>query len=194
MLFRSFMQLLLIRIGVAVGEAGCVPPAHSLIADHFTRAERPRAAAIYMLGGPLSLVIGYFIAGWLNEFYGWRVTFILLGLPGLALAALVKFTLRESRQGKPTTATGSRFTTSAPSRPGAAPSSANPSLKEVWVTLWANTAFRHLLLSFAVSSFFSHGIVQWKPAFFIRSYGLETGELGTWFAVIYLYGDRKSVV
>ena len=51
------------RIGVAVGEAGCVPPAHSLIADHFTRAERPRATAIFMLGGMLSVVIGYFGAG-----------------------------------------------------------------------------------------------------------------------------------
>jgi predicted MFS family arabinose efflux permease len=84
----SFLHLLLIRIGVAVGEAGCIPPAHSLIADYFTRAERPRAVARYMLGTPLSFVIGYFLAGWLNELYGWRATFLLLGLPGLGLAAL----------------------------------------------------------------------------------------------------------
>src|SRR5688500_10553590 len=73
----NFVQLLLIRMVVAVGEAGCIPPAHSLIADYFTRAERPRAVAIYMLGGQLS-VVGYFAAGWLNELYGWRVTFMLL--------------------------------------------------------------------------------------------------------------------
>src|SRR5688500_3715382 len=85
----SFGQLMLIRIGVAVGEAGCIPPAHSLIADYFTRAERPRAVSIYMLGASFAVVIGYFGAGWLNEFYGWRVTFMLLGLPGLVLAALV---------------------------------------------------------------------------------------------------------
>src|SRR5688572_19698438 len=66
----NFVQLLLIRIGVAVGEAGCIPPAHSLIADYFTRAERPRAVAIYMLGGSLSVVVGFFVAGWLNELYG----------------------------------------------------------------------------------------------------------------------------
>jgi MFS family permease len=54
----GFTQLLLIRIGVAVGEAGCIPPAHSLIADYFPRAERPRAVSIYMLGGPLSVVFG----------------------------------------------------------------------------------------------------------------------------------------
>jgi MFS transporter, Spinster family, sphingosine-1-phosphate transporter len=64
------LQLMLIRIGVAVGEAGCKPVANSLIADYFTRAERPRAVARYMLGAPLSIVIGYFAAGWLNELYG----------------------------------------------------------------------------------------------------------------------------
>ena len=62
----SFVQLLLIRVGVAVGEAGCIPPAHSLIAEYFTRAERPRAVAIYMLGGPLSVIIG-FLAGRLAQ-------------------------------------------------------------------------------------------------------------------------------
>src|SRR6185437_2279866 len=84
----NFTQLLLIRVGVAVGEAGCIPPAHSLIADYFSRAERPRAAAIYMLGIPLSMVIGFFAAGWMNELYGWRVTFVLVGLPGVVLAPL----------------------------------------------------------------------------------------------------------
>src|SRR6185503_11511129 len=72
----SFLQLLVIRIGVAVGEAGCIPPAHSLIADYFTREERPRSVARYMLGVPVSVVFGYFIAGWLNEFYGWRAMFV----------------------------------------------------------------------------------------------------------------------
>src|SRR5579864_8398962 len=84
----TFVQLLLIRIVVGVGEAGCAPAGHSLIAEHFTRAERPQATAIFALGAPLSIVIGYFMTGWLNQLYGWRVTFIFLGLPGLALAAL----------------------------------------------------------------------------------------------------------
>jgi MFS transporter, Spinster family, sphingosine-1-phosphate transporter len=171
----SFLQLLLIRIGVAVGEAGCVPPAHSLIADYFTRKERPRAVAIYMLGGPLSVAIGYFLSGWLNEFYGWRMTFLLLGLPGIALATLASFTLKEPRSQKPTgVLAGSR--------------GEQPSLKEVCATLWANRTFRHLLFGFSVAYFFGYGIGQWKAAFFVRSYALATGELGTWFAAIYGLG------
>src|ERR1700675_4252021 len=94
----SFLELLLIRIAVGVGEAGCVPPAQSLIADYFTRAERPRATAVYMLGVPLSAVIGYFLAGALAVRFGWRMTFVFLGLPGLALAVLAGLTLKEPRR------------------------------------------------------------------------------------------------
>jgi MFS transporter, Spinster family, sphingosine-1-phosphate transporter len=168
----SFTQLLLIRIGVAVGEAGCIPPAHSLIADTFSRAERPRAVARYMLGVPLSIGIGYFLAGWLNELYGWRATFVLLGAPGLALAALAAFSLEEPR----------RYARKAVAQPG------NSSLREVYGILWANSSFRHVLFSFSVMSFFGFGIQQWQPAFFIRSFGLSTAELGAWLSAIYGLG------
>jgi MFS family permease len=186
----SFVQLLLIRIGVAVGEAGCLPPAHSLIADHFTRAERPRAAAIYMMGSSLGVALGYFVAGWLNEFYGWRATFLNLGWPGLALAALAWYTLKEPRRATPAV----EGRAEAADRRGEARAdppahcATEPSLQEVYRTLWASTTFRHLLFCFSVISFFGYGIGQWQAAFFIRSFGLKTGELGTWFALIYGVG------
>lgn len=175
----SFVQLLLIRVVVAVGEAGCVPPAYSLLADYFTRAERPRAAAIYGLGAPLGSVVGLFLAGWLNEIYGWRMTFVLLGAPGLLLAALAWWTLKEPRRA---------------GHPGKSPETQaiQPSMKEVWVTLWANTTFRHLLLCFAVMLFFLYGIFVWLPAFFIRSYGLTTGEVGTWLALTFGLGGMAG--
>lgn len=167
----SFMQMLVIRIGIAVGEAGCIPPAHSLIADTFTRAERPRAVARYMLGGPLSFCLGYLLVGWLNEFFGWRMTFMLIALPGFLAAALVGRTLREPRVASPALAK-----TADPDQPG---------FKEVLGTLWKSVAFRHLLLCHSVWYFFGFGLLQWQPAFFIRSHGLTTGEIGTWFSVIY---------
>jgi MFS transporter, Spinster family, sphingosine-1-phosphate transporter len=180
----SFLQLLAIRVIVGVGEAGCVPPAHSLIASHFTREERPRAVARYMLGGPLSMIIGYFLAGWVNEFYGWRTTFVLLGLPGLVLAALALTSLKEPRKSggaahEPAASVDGSQVLQAP---------AGPSFKEVCVVLWSNATFRHLLFCFSIMSFFGAGIVRWLPAFFVRSFGLETGELGTWLAVIYGVG------
>ena len=169
----SFAQLLLVRVGVAIGEAGCIPPAHSLIADEFARAERPRAVSIYMLGGSFSGLIGYFVAGWLNQLYGWRWMFVILSLPGLVLAAMAWFTLREPR----------RDTLGASTITHTSPESA-PAAKEVWTVLWSNATFRHLLFAFSVTCFFGYGIAQWQPSFFVRTYGLETGELGMWLAVI----------
>src|SRR6187431_1078222 len=123
----SFTQLLLTRVAVAVGEAGCIPPAFSLIADYFNRGERPRASAIYGLGAPLSTVIGYFFSGWLNDLYGWRVTFMLLGVPGLVLAALAWFTLRDPRHADAKRADRhSRVT----------PQTVAPPFRETCVTLW----------------------------------------------------------
>lgn len=179
-LAANFLQLLMIRVGVAVGEAGCIPPAHSLMAEYFSRSERPRAVAIYFLGGPLGFVIGYFVAGWLNEFYGWRATFMLLGLPGLVLAPLAWLTLKEPRSRAALGDVAGGFVGDR--------SQTQVSLKEVCATLWANTTFRHLLIFFSIHLFFTYGILQWQPAFFVRSYGLSTGELGTWLAAIYGLG------
>lgn len=180
-LVGSFLHLLLIRVGVGVGEAGCTPPALSLIADYFPRAERPRAIARYMLNAPLGYLIGFALAGWLSEHYGWRMMFVLLGLPGLALAALARLTLGEPRRGNSTPEVAGRLAASSLSSP-------HPSLQQVWATLWANRTFRHLLIAFGVLSFFGQGILQWKAAFFVRSYGLQTAELGTWLAAIYGIG------
>ena len=181
---RASRNLLLIRVGVGVGEAGAIPPAHSLIADYFDRAERPRAMGIYNQGGNLCLVIGFFVAGWLSELYGWRTMFILIGLPGLGLAALSRFSLDEPRHG-PTTPLAAKSSQSPTSLVPTTVAIVQPSMKEVLVVLWGNTTFRHMLYAFAVLYFFGYGILQWQPTFFVRSFGLKTGVVGTWFAVTY---------
>lgn len=164
-LVGNFTQLLLVRVGVAVGEAGCLPPAQSLIADYFNRAERPRAMAFYWMCSSIAIIVGYLGGGWLSEIVGWRMTFILMGVPGIALAILVKFTLREPRLTQKTSL-----------------EVIHPSLKEVLGTLWQQRTFRNIVVAFCFSYFFSMGIIQWLPTFFIRSHGMEAGELGTWLA------------
>jgi MFS family permease len=145
-----------------------VPASLSLIAGHFTRDERPRAVSVYMQGVSVSLLLGYFAAGWLSELFGWRIMFTIIGLPGLALALLTHRTIKE------------------PAR--VAPASTDPSFREVCLYLWKNRTFRHVLYSFVVNWFFSYGTLQWTPTFFVRSFGLDTGKLGTWLALIYGVG------
>jgi predicted MFS family arabinose efflux permease len=168
---RTFAQLILIRICVAVGEAGCTPPALSLIADYFERNERPRATAIYSMGGALSTVVGFFVAGELNQLYGWRTTFALLGLPGLALALISALTIRDPRRRAVSSPNGT--------------ATAQPSAFHVAAQLIANKTFRNLLLCLTVVLFFFYGVLQWQPAFLIRSYGFTTGRLGEWLAMTY---------
>lgn len=193
----NFVQLLGVRSAVAVGEAGCMPVANSLIADYFVRSERPRASGIYLTGGYLSVVIGYFLGGWFNQFYGWRVMFMLLGIPGLVLAVLVRGTLREPRldaakgggrnsEAKVGCTEAGAFRPGTPSSPQLLTDASGeaPNLREVFAVLWSNRTFRHLVCFLSIGSLFGTGIGQWQATYFIRSYGLSTGQLGTWFAVV----------
>jgi predicted MFS family arabinose efflux permease len=176
---RNFVQLFSIRIGAAIGEAGCVPPAQSLIADSFVRPERPRAYSRYMLAAPLGVVFGYLFAGWLNQLYGWRTTFVALGMPGLALAALALFTLREPRSAEPS----NKYVRGA-NLLGNAETPVGESLCDVGKVLLNNRTFRYLLNGYSVCAFCNYGILQWQPAFFVRSFGLRTGELGIWLTMV----------
>jgi len=168
----NFLGLFLVRAGVAVGEAGCIPPAQSLLSDFFPRRERARAFAIYSLGSPLSVIAGGFGAGWLNQYYGWRVTFLVLGCPGLLLAILARVMLHEPRLRARPRVEASTDTHQNGSR---------HSFLDVARALAANVTFRHLLFAHTILYFFIYGVVlQWQPTFFIRTHGFATGELGTY--------------
>ena len=91
----NFMQLLLLRIGVGVGEAGSNPPSHSMIADLYPPERRSTAMAIFGTGINWGILIGFLVGGWINEWYGWRVAFLVVGLPGILLALAVQFTVKE---------------------------------------------------------------------------------------------------
>ena len=95
----DFMSLLLARIGVGAGEAGASPPSHSLISDYFPVEARATALSIYALGIPIGSMIGNFVGGWGAEALGWRNTFYLVGLPGVLVALVIWFTLREPPRG-----------------------------------------------------------------------------------------------
>jgi MFS transporter, Spinster family, sphingosine-1-phosphate transporter len=77
-LAQNFIQLLLARIGVGVGEAGCTPAAHSLIADMAEPTKRPSAMAFYALGIPIGSLLGMIIGGQLADIVGWRMAFVQL--------------------------------------------------------------------------------------------------------------------
>ncbi|MCI3134811.1 spinster family MFS transporter [Phenylobacterium aquaticum] len=97
-LAQNFVQLVLARIGVGVGEAGCTPTAHSLIADYVPKENRASALAFFSIGTPLGGLLGLAMGGIVADAYGWRTAFLLAGLPGLVFAVIVLGTLREPRK------------------------------------------------------------------------------------------------
>jgi MFS family permease len=166
----SFFWLVLARVGVGVGEAGCSPPAHSMIADLFEPKRRATALSIYALGIPIGGAIGLAGGGWLREAFDWRTALVIVGLPGVLLALLVRLTLREPTRGW---WEGGRGQKEPP-----------PSLGEVARLLWARRAFVHMAIAGALHAFYGYGAGAFNPAFLERVHGLAPLEIGVWLGAI----------
>jgi MFS family permease len=161
-LARSFLGLFAARMTVGVGEAGCVPSAHSLIGDLFPPERRAWAVSVFTGIGSLGSMIGLVVAGALVAEHGWRMVFLYFGLPGLVLALIVPLVLREPPRG--------RF-----DRTGAA--GQPPALKPALAELLGSAAVVHLLI--AIPFFYvTVGLATWIPAFFQRVHGVGVAEFG----------------
>lgn len=169
---QSFAQLALARIGVGVGEAGSNPPSHSMISDMFPVHERATAMAIFASGINLGLLIAYLGGGWMSEHWGWRATFVAVGIPGLLIAMLVRLTLVEPRRGG----------AEAPGRPE--PANDAPALSVVARTMMRTRSVRHIVAGASLAVFVGYGMVLWLPAFFVRSHGLSQTEVGLTLALL----------
>ena len=95
---QNFTMLAISRMGVGVGEAGCTPTAHSLIAEYFPKGSRARAMSIYSMGISIGSLLGMALGGLIADSYGWRVAFFIAGAPGLVFAVMAALTLVEPRR------------------------------------------------------------------------------------------------
>lgn len=163
-LAQNFVQLLLARIGVGIGEAGSSPPSHSMIADLYPPERRAGAMAIYTSGVVLGGGFGTMIGGYLAHEYGWRVAIMAVGLPGLALAIVVRLFVVEPPRGM-----------SEPDKPRSAE---QPPLADGFRTIWAEPAARHLVLAVTLTSLIGYALAAFGPSFYVRSFGLDVRTVG----------------
>ncbi len=181
-LATNFITLLLARIGVGVGEAGASPPSHSLISDYFPIETRATALSIYALGIPFGTMIGNAVGGWGADTLGWRTTFFLVGLPGILVACVIWFTLREPPRGM---SDPKRIQSAAQTEKPPEPDQGEaPQVQEVLKFLWAKTSFRHLAFAAGLHAFVSYGALTWNAPFFIRIHEMSATEVGLVLALV----------
>ncbi|MBW2369169.1 MAG: MFS transporter [Deltaproteobacteria bacterium] len=191
---KAYWQLLLVRIGVGVGEATLTPAAYSIMADCFPRRSLARAIGIYSMGGAagggMSLIIGGVVLDWaeslgdisipiIGNLYSWQVVFFVVGLPGLLLATLIGLTVREPlRRYQGSDKTGDAIP-----------------LSEAFIFLNTNRkAFAAIFGGVAITCMAGFGAAAWMPTFFIRYHGWKAGEVGLVFGLIAMTTSAVSAL
>lgn len=159
----SYAQLAAARMGVAVGEAGYNPAAHSMIADLFPLRHRGAAFGAFNAAASIGIGFGLFYGGWLNAHFAWRTVFIIVGAPCLILALLVRFFLSEPQRGF--------WDPPALLQPA-------PTWRETIARLAGLRSFRFLALSSMTCAFINYGMQVWIATFFIRVHGIGVGQVG----------------
>ncbi len=159
----GFWQFLLVRIGVGSGESGLGPPVASLIGDHYPKEKRASATTLIWLGAPVGAVSGAVLGGWFAQYAGWRVWFVAISVPALAVALLALFTLRDPPRGM---------------SDGAIPSGAPPSMKEVLRFLWSKKSVRQILIGAGLAATGMNALGQFFARFFVSNFHMGFAEAG----------------
>jgi len=186
----GFWSLFLFRMGVGVGEAGGVAPSYSLVSDYFPKSQRARALAVYSFGVPIGTALGYLFGGILAALIDWRMAFIVVGLAGVLLAPLLKFTVKDPIRGgfdraEPVEGADQIATPHVETKAA--------SFGEVWAILLKKPSFWFLAFGAACSSVYGYGSAFWLPSFFERSMGMAGVERAVYIAGIAFIGGTVGI-
>ena len=174
----NYIQLLLYRIGVGVGEAGSNPPSHSMIADLYPPERRATAMAIFGTGINWGILIGFLLGGWINEWFGWRVAFFVVGVPGILLALVFQLTVKEPPRGY-------SENIGTPVTP--------PSFGSVVKFMWGSKPLRHIVIAGSLIAFTGYASVIWIPIYLVRIHEMGTGEAGSYLALLIGVGGAIGI-
>ncbi|GEN98198.1 MFS transporter [Novosphingobium sediminis] len=169
-LSKGYMQLLLARMGVGIGEAGGTPSCNSIICDYFPAARRPMALTIFCLGAPIGAWIGADMAGAVAHAYGWRAAFLVLGIPGVLLALLIMATIREPKRGCL----------------DVIKSDDDPTLMDTLRFCVTQKSAVHVMMGSGVGALWGWGLMWFIPTFLQRTYQIDVGQAGAIVGPIHL--------
>jgi predicted MFS family arabinose efflux permease len=172
----SFWSLILFRVGVGVGEAGGTPPAHSIISDYFNKAERSRTLALYSMGQLVGGAIGVLLGGFIAQHYGWRTAFFVVGIPGILIALLVRFTVPEPMRG------------AIDDKEGHTVDTVDEGFGRAMLALFRNKTYFNVSCAHVVAVLVGFALMSWLPPFISRTYGLSHTQVGGLVAAILILG------
>ncbi len=167
-LAQNYTQLLLARIGVGLGEAGGSPPAHSIISDYYPPEQRGTAMSIYSAGLYFGILMGYVIGGAVADALGWRITFMLVGVPGVVFALFLAWLMKEPQRGLWEKQAVNEY---------------KPSLAETLRTLAGYPSFILLAAATGIGNFAGYGTGNFVASLYLRNHGLSLTEVGLLLAV-----------
>jgi MFS family permease len=153
---QTFLQLVLARIGVGIGEAGCTPAAVSLISDTVPREKRASAMALYFMGGPIGGLLGMATGGFAADMGGWRAAFLVVAAPGLFVAAFTALTLKDRR---------SAF------KPALQAADPTPNFIDASRELLGCRSYVFVMLGGVLQAFLGYGAASFLGSFFFRNHG-----------------------
>jgi MFS family permease len=179
---RSFWSLFSARVAVGAGEATTIPGSSSIIADYFPPEQRPRAFGVFMMGGSVGIGVAYLFGAIAIKFAGgirddfpallggfaeWQIVFMIVGAPGLILAALMAFTIRE------------------PARRGTIETGQKLSLLPLWRELRINRiALLAIMFGAIMNVMIVNAQLSWFPTLFYRVHDWEPARIGTSLALV----------
>ncbi|MFZ5721625.1 MAG: spinster family MFS transporter [Pseudomonadota bacterium] len=200
----SYLQLLLYRVGVGVGEAGLTPPAHSLISDYFEPRKRATALSIYSFGIPLGAGFGAVAGGWIAQNISWQAAFMLVGLPGIAIAIAIKIFVKEPPRGwadqqlainaETPGALGREASVAGAPSEGLPAGVKPPSILAVGRRLFGSWGMMNLALGITIASFAGYGTGAYTAPYFIREFGLGLALVGLATGVIAMVSNGAGTL
>ena len=161
----SFWMLALARMAVAVSESPTTSASMSIIADLYPPQRRSFAISCFTAAPTFSAVIGLSLGAWVVEQYGWRMAFIVIGMPALLFSLVLAFVVKDPARGRWDLASAH---------------AAHPlqSLSREARALWALPAYRCLIMAGGLTTLSSYAIGMWNTSFLVRSHGLSLQHAG----------------
>lgn len=170
----QYWHMLVARMSVAVGEAGGMAPSISIVSDLYPPKMRSFAISLFMMGPNLGTLLGLVIGGMVAQYYGWRSVFLAFGIPGVVLALLVYFFVKEPVRGAYEAQAAKTVEKSTEPR---------ESMMRQVKRLLSMAPLRNICLACGAAGIAGYGYGVWAPSFFMRIHGMSISHAGLVFGL-----------